>query len=248
MRYIISLKLNKGFKFRGGNSYSLARSAFTLSEVLITLGIIGIVAALTIPSLLTNFKKRETVAKVKAAYSILSQAVKLSVEENGETSGWDTSVESEVMPKYILPYLTGATRLNIDSRKYTLKTLSSTPGAYGAYIIYVLQNGMFFSYRNLDDGYPTIIVDINGLNKPNVMGIDGFSFWIDPKTSSVVPAGAVCSRDALLNKNNGWCADIVPLAQTRACQRGEGWIYYRGGYCAALMQKDGWTISKDYPW
>ena len=81
---------------------------------------------------------------VKVAYSILSQAVKLLVEENGETSGWDTSVESEVMPKYILPYLTGATRLNIDFRKYTLKTLSSTPGAYGANIIYVLQNGMFF--------------------------------------------------------------------------------------------------------
>ena len=45
---------------------------------------------------------------------------------------------------YILPYLTGATRLNIDFRKYTLKTLSSTPGAYGANIIYVLQNGIFF--------------------------------------------------------------------------------------------------------
>ena len=58
--------------------------AFTLAEVLITLGIIGIVSAATIPIMLTNFKKRETVAKVKAAYSILSQAVKLSVEENGK--------------------------------------------------------------------------------------------------------------------------------------------------------------------
>ena len=84
------------------------------------------------------------------------------------------------------------------------------------------------------------------MDKPNVIGIDGFSFWIDPKTSSLIPAGTVCYRDALLNKNNGWCAHIVPLAQTRACQRGEGWIYYRGGYCAALRQKDGWTISKDY--
>lgn len=34
--------------------------AFTLAEVLITLGIIGVVAALTIPGLITNFQKRET--------------------------------------------------------------------------------------------------------------------------------------------------------------------------------------------
>ncbi len=55
--------------------------------------------------MLTNFKKRETVAKVKAAYSIFSQAVKLSVEDNGETSGWDTSDASVVVEKYLLPYM-----------------------------------------------------------------------------------------------------------------------------------------------
>ncbi len=89
----------------GGYSYSIWRSAFTLAEVLITLGIIGIVAALTIPNMLSNFKKRETVSKVKAAYSIFSQAVKLSVEDNGETSGWDTSDASVVVEKYLLPYM-----------------------------------------------------------------------------------------------------------------------------------------------
>ena len=50
----------------------IRRFAFTLAEVLITLGIIGVIAAMTIPGLITNFKKRETVAKVKVAYSTFS--------------------------------------------------------------------------------------------------------------------------------------------------------------------------------
>ena len=226
--------------------------AFTLAEVLITLGIIGIVSAATIPIMLTNFKKRETVAKVKAAYSILSQAVKLSVEENGETSGWDTSVQSEVIPKYILPYMTGVTQAKGSILAYQMRTLSSqgnpAKNIYSdwswnltAEPIYVMQNGMYFTYSNSNDGYPTIVVDLNGSGKPNIMGIDGFTFWIDPKTSSVVPAGYNCSREGILGKG-------CPTSYDRMCIRDNSWQYYRGGYCAALMQKDGWTISKDYPW
>ena len=225
--------------------------AFTLAEVLITLGIIGIVSAATIPIMLTNFKKRETVAKVKAAYSILSQAVKLSVEENGETSGWDTSDPSVVVEKYLLPYMSGLTKTK-DYQKTQMRTLSSQGNLEtNRYLdwswnltynpIYVMQNGMHFNYSNSNDGYPTIVIDINGSGKPNIMGIDGFTFWIDPKTSSVVPAGYNCSREGILGKG-------CPTSSDRMCIRDNIWQYYRGGYCAALMQKDGWTISKDYPW
>ncbi len=200
--------------------------------------------------MLTNFKKRETVAKVKAAYSILSQAVKLSVEENGETSGWDTSDPSVVVEKYLLPYMSGVSKMkgalrpmrtlssqgNLETNRYLdwSWNLTSNP-------IYVMQNGMYFMYSNSNDGYPTIVVDINGSGKPNIMGIDGFTFWIDPKTSSVTPAGYNCSRVGILGKG-------CPTSSTRMCVRDNTWQYYRGGYCAALMQKDGWTISKDYPW
>lgn len=38
---------------------------FTLAEVLITLGIIGIAASMTMPSLIQNHKEKETVAKLK---------------------------------------------------------------------------------------------------------------------------------------------------------------------------------------
>ncbi len=41
------------------------RAAFTLAEVLITLGIIGVVAALTIPTLIANYKKKQAISKLQ---------------------------------------------------------------------------------------------------------------------------------------------------------------------------------------
>ncbi len=46
------------------------RKGFTLAEVLITLGIIGVVAAITIPSLITNYQK--TVTSFKSSASSLN--------------------------------------------------------------------------------------------------------------------------------------------------------------------------------
>ena len=216
------------------------------------MGIIGIVAALTIPSLLTNFKKRETVSKVKAAYSIFSQAVKLSIQENDEPAGWDISDMSTAAEKYLVPYITGISKISEKEWRnncYRMRTLSyqlapktsgylDWSGHWDHTPLYKLQNGMVFNYVKSNDGYKTIVVDINGCAPPGIMGIDGFAFWIDDKTSTVVPAGYTFSREALIN----------PKGDGRACVRSPYWRYYNGGYCAALLQKDGWRMSKDYPW
>ena len=77
--------------------------AFTLAEVLITLGIIGIVAAITIPSLITRYQKRETATRLKATYSIIANALKLAEEENGDLD-FTGSTALENFDKYLLPY------------------------------------------------------------------------------------------------------------------------------------------------
>lgn len=64
---------------------------FTLAEVLITLGIIGVVAAMTMPSLIANHQEKVTVTKVKKVYSILSQAYLIAVEEYGTPDEWGTT-------------------------------------------------------------------------------------------------------------------------------------------------------------
>ena len=63
---------------------SFFKKAFTLSEVLITLGIIGMVAALTMPAVIANYQKQETVSRLQKVYSVLSQAVKRAELSEGE--------------------------------------------------------------------------------------------------------------------------------------------------------------------
>lgn len=64
-------------------------AAFTLAEVLITLGIIGIVAAMTLPALMANGRKQETVARLKKFNSMMLQAILLSENDNGPYEYWN---------------------------------------------------------------------------------------------------------------------------------------------------------------
>ncbi|MBR6163646.1 type II secretion system protein [bacterium] len=67
-------------------------SAFTLAEVLITLVIIGVIAAITVPTLMNKTNNQEYVSKLKKAYSTLSQATNLIIAEEGtpraDKGGW----------------------------------------------------------------------------------------------------------------------------------------------------------------
>jgi prepilin-type N-terminal cleavage/methylation domain-containing protein len=80
------------------------KKAFTLAEVLITLGIIGIVAALTMPSLIANYQKQQTVTQLQKAYSVLNQAKKLSAAQ-GNVCSETPATASEFIEKYWAPYM-----------------------------------------------------------------------------------------------------------------------------------------------
>lgn len=58
--------------------------AFTLAEVLITLGIIGIVAALTIPNIIAGYRKKVVETRLAKLYSSINQAIKISEIKNGD--------------------------------------------------------------------------------------------------------------------------------------------------------------------
>lgn len=63
-------------------SHNTRRVAFTLAEVLITLGIIGIVATMTIPTLINNYKEKVLVNKAKLAFSQVQNAIMMYVAQN----------------------------------------------------------------------------------------------------------------------------------------------------------------------
>ena len=76
-----------------------AKPAFTLAEVLITLGIIGVVAAMTMPTLIANYKKMVYINQIKSTVSLLSQGIRLYMADEGMTDlvnsgslNWDRDI------------------------------------------------------------------------------------------------------------------------------------------------------------
>ena len=89
-----------------------AKAGFTLAEVLITLGIIGVVAAMTIPTLITNVQKTRTATELKKAFAEISVAVRLAESEYGDITGWsyDNKTSSAIacaalFDTYLLPFM-----------------------------------------------------------------------------------------------------------------------------------------------
>ena len=75
-----SLKKRAAFTLAEGATHvvhfdDIRRAAFTLAEVLITLGIIGVVAAMTMPAIISSYQKKQTVSQLKKAYSLLSNGM-----------------------------------------------------------------------------------------------------------------------------------------------------------------------------
>ena len=84
----------------------MKKEGFTLAEVLITLTIIGVVAMLTIPSLITDVQNKQFATLLRKRHAEFTQAIKLSVIDNGEMNGWDWSADTnDFISEYLAPYL-----------------------------------------------------------------------------------------------------------------------------------------------
>ncbi len=77
--------------------------AFTLAEVLITLAIIGVVAAMTMPALIQNYQKRALETQIKHFYSMFSQAVKQYMADYGTDDLRNTPLASDNYEDYSSP-------------------------------------------------------------------------------------------------------------------------------------------------
>ena len=233
--------------------------AFTLAEVLITLGIIGIVAAMTLPSLVGKYQKKVTVERLKKVYTVLSQAVLMSVKDHEAIEYWNFELSSqEFMDTYLKPYFQ-----NIASEITSSDTAKNSKK-------YALADGTTFSgwmFKNPNPANHDITtfyrleVDINGEQKPNLAGRDIFYYYIFPIKSNffnggqgniaykvpgpgLYPDGYGYDRERL--KTDGW----------RGCDKRPGDETPDGGvnneqagaFCTALIMLDGWEIADDYRW
>lgn len=235
--------------------------AFTLTETLITLGIIGIISAIIIPITLSNYHKKVTATKLKTAYNILSQAIELSKAENGEPLTWDDNLTGfEYNQKYFIPYLK-VIKSKQNDHEFTARSNGSWKpefyyiGYFNAPVLY-LSNGIIVKIVNHNNagfnGKNIIAIDINGKAKPNTLGRDIFIFFI-PKTCRTGGFGYDINNGDIKSKNGvgklvpfgyGWDRETL-IAN---CAPSSGSSRFAGSTCAAIIFNDDWAIKSDYPW
>ena len=181
--------------------------AFTMAEVLITLGIIGIVTAMTLPSIIGNSRNKALEASLKRNYAVISQVLDLYQAQNGERIKRGDSQIGNIKP-ILMQYLKtvkdcGMGSLDPDAcipnygldnednsqvyKTYNGKrTIRLVPFDDGQF---VLNDGSLVLLENPKGGYLYISVDVNGYNKnPNRLGQDLFMFEIDSK-GRLLPMG-----------------------------------------------------------
>lgn len=183
--------------------FSLKKAAFTLAEVLITLGIIGVVAAMTMPSLIQNYQEKATVTKLKKCYSLVSQAYVSILNDEGGSDTLQAGDDLEMMEKFgkYLKYQKTCGRNKGCFPNVTYKSV--TGNGYSKWeddttdrSRAILTDGTLIMFNKSamlggNEGnylYAQIYVDINGFKGPNQLGRDFFYFYINPE--KIVPAGA----------------------------------------------------------
>ena len=223
--------------------------AFTLAEVLITLGISGVVAALTMPTLMANHRKQVVETRLAKFYSTINQAIRTAEADYGDANQWDrleygfnededgnptTSKALAWFEKYLKPYL-----------KYTKYEVdNNNEGQVGTYfpdgsLMLISANSIIF-YPSAKD-YELLDGD-TVVRRKSVSGTKYFTFQLSVRENSCYGGGGKGvepykyswdgTKEMLLTDNSIGCKKEV--SNERA-------------YCTALIQMNGWKIPKDYP-
>ena len=163
--------------------------AFTLAEVLITLGIVGIVAVLTVPTLVKNYQRIVLESQFRKAVAVLNEAVKLwQLNEDNiwETYYDNTDKKGQALRTSFVKYLKGdIVEAPRELKPYYTSTKNSTqqmhycPASCCAHPL--ASNRMIETYDGImygvcaRDNQLNFYFDINGYDKgPNKWGIDLF--------------------------------------------------------------------------
>jgi len=225
----------------------IKHSGFTLAEVLITLGIIGVVAALTIPSLMQNYKKHQATTKLKRFYSTMQQAIRLSEEDNGEAGSWtkeslgdlkddDGNVDYDANKKEVEQYVNQYLRPYIKIADFQLLTNSNDTETYKgeAYMVFLDGSWVYLHNGNCVDFY----YDLNGPNGPNKYGSDIFNFLLCPAQ--------------LCEKHKGYplkCGEFAPAGKPSANRQAAlNKCKNKAKECSELLRMDGFNFNNDYPY
>lgn len=204
------------------------KKGFTLAEVLITLGIIGVVVSLTMPTLIQNTKKSEATARIKKFISVVNQALISAESDYGMREDWvigemnNSDTAFEFLNTYIKPYIKS---FEIEKRVLLNKNMAT--------LRFVDGSQMSVKIGTCYDIY----YDINGEKAPNELGRDIYAFIL-------------CRKSGTCNVNSNqvrpyYCVQNGTKYPTHeeimnSCKR-------EGTACTILLQENQYEFPKDYP-
>lgn len=171
----------------------MLKKGFTLAEVLITLGIIGVVAAMTIPTLMNATQNAEFKTAYKKAFSTANQAWTMAIandEVPDRVSGSD-GAENVNFFNILKGEFNVVKDCNTDNNAdcWTIDAKGRLP--YSDARAFIDKSGMSWSMpchpTSMDCGCDIIWVDVNGLKKPNQLGKDQFIFMLQNADGSGGP-------------------------------------------------------------
>ncbi len=215
-------------------------TGFTLAEVLITLGIIGVVAAMTIPTLMNKTNNQEYVAGFKKALSVFNSVIEsLDVDNGGSIGGAYTTPDqaldafcSKLKCTKVCHSTDDETQCFHSTDWYYLDGRAGWGDDSGPSA--TLADGMIFGLSwsspncnspsgSLTDLCAVVTIDINGFKKPNRMGRDMFELYIEP--NRVIPNGSMTYLD--YSQNPSYCDPNSTTSQ------------YNGANCGARIIQEG---------
>jgi len=223
------------------------KSAFTLAEVLITLAIIGIVAAMTIPTLMQSYKKKVVEVKLQKFYAMINEAVRLSEIDNGDAGSWDfldafcsfnDENETSTRPqcksgtedaliwynKYLAPYIKAIKVETAQDKTYCAGVGDDVLCKNPSDVILYFADGSAFQFSGRGMNY---YIDANQMisdGRPEKWGINGFPFQFFPQEhihiqpySGGTPTPPECTPEG------------------------------SGAYCTYAIWQNNWKIPENYP-
>jgi len=225
--------------------------AFTLAEVLITLGIIGVVAGLMIPGVIAESQKAGYVAGARKAYSLWNQALIQMAADGGcigDLSCFFDSADLKTMGDKIAGYFNVAKNCGTNTLGCFPDTIAqnfdgtNTSSGYDSSYRFITADGVAVRFNTSSLGcsgsaasltkvcMTNFFIDVNGPKKPNSLGRDIFYFAIvNDNGPALYPAGGA--------KYNPWKA-------SKLCDYGyNNGTDKRGYYCIGRIIDEGWQMN-----
>ena len=205
----------------------MIKKGFTLAEVLITLTIIGVVAALTLPSLTTSVSKNQIGPKLAKAINTLENANKMALQQY-EARDLESLAKqlNETDPQYtrILEHQVAGSLDSSNSKVFRCKDgIKYTMQDNGKISEPIKGKGELtnkYNYRRY-----ALIIDINGDQKPNYGGQDQFRVLVDT-SGAVIPSGG--------NEYAKYRNDSKQTCTTKTTQSGAN--------CTGNIVDNGWKV------